>query len=277
MAIDREIFDAGSQPDAAPEPTHLPDDRSEEDRAVSHAIEGLQRQPSSPPPQREAPPPAQQQPQGEATQGGLLQALLDEREKRQNLTQQLERYRQHEQQSQKPPLNERLFTDPDGTIAEIRREIEEPLAQQITQLKVNHDFGLAQMRHGETFDKAWEAWYGRVGTGQDATTYFTVMNSSSPGEAMVQWYKRHLRDERIGDRDLDEYEKEVIQRYLSGGGGGSAPRAPNGQFAPRPQAPRFPTATSRMGAAGNGISVDDDDGDGTDAAIFAAGRPQRRK
>jgi hypothetical protein len=211
----------------------------------------------------------------------LLRALLDERDRRQEYKTQLDRYERQERErqgrEQKPALSERLFIDPDGTIADLRTEIAAPLEQRIAQLQVNQDFAFAENRHGDTFREAWTEWYETVKDGKDAATYFHVMNSQSPGEAMVQWYRRTSRDREVGD-DLNAYNEKVIQNYLQGQGlATSPPRGPNGQFQPRaPQAPRMPTSISRMGSTGN-PQDDDDTNDGSDAAIFAAARPKHRR
>jgi hypothetical protein len=115
-----------------------------------------------------------------------------------------------------------------------------------------------------------------VKDGKDAATYFAVMNSASPGEALVQWYNRATRDREVGD-DLDAFRQRVIDEYLGQSGAAPPlPRSPNGQFQPRPQAQRLPTSISRMGSSGN-PSDDDDTNDGSDAAIFAAARPKHRR
>ena len=119
-----------------------------------------------------------------------------------------------------------------------------------------------------------ETWYGAVGQGQNAALYFAVMNAPSPGEALVQWYGQQRRNAEVGD-DLDAYKQRVIDEWLASQGQTPRPRNTDGTFAPRSQAPRLPTATSRMGAAGNG-NVEADE-DGSEESIFAAGRPERRR
>jgi hypothetical protein len=200
--LERQIFTDAAQPEPVIAPEAV-------DENVSRSIRDLNRSPDDVPPgpRPEARQPAQ--PGGpdlgldDRSNAGLLRALLDERERRQGMTQEVERYRQREREAaasqQRPALNERLFTDPEGTLNELRREWTSPLEQQIAQLQINHDLGLASVRHGETFSKAWEAWYEAVKDGRDATTYFTVMNSQSPGEAMVQWYNRNSVFSEIGD------------------------------------------------------------------------------
>jgi hypothetical protein len=174
-------------------------------------------------------------------------------------------------------LSQRLFEDPDGTLAELKEAWIAPLKQEMAQRAVNSDFAIAHMRHGETFQQAWDSWYKAVEGGKDAASYFAIMNASSPGEAMVAWHHKRQRDELVGD-DLDAYRQKVIDEYLAGSGGAPPlPRDGNGRFQPRPQAPRLPTAMSRVGSAGKGISPNAESLDGSDAAIFAAGRPTSRR
>lgn len=282
--LERQIFaDAGApEPEIAPEAV---------DENVSRSIRDLQRSPDDTPPGSQ---PAARQPATPQTpdplaglddrsNAGLLRALLDERERRQGLSQEVQRYQLREREASatrdRPALNERLFTDPEGTLSELRQEWTTPLQQQIAELQINHDFGLASVRHGETFGEAWNAWYEQVRDGKDPTTYFTVMNAASPGEAMVEWHRRSRVYTETGG-DLDGYRQKVIDEYLAGQGGGApepAARAPNGQFAARPPAPQpraAPTSLSRMGAPAR--DAEDDASDGSDAAIFAAARPKRR-
>ena len=98
----------------------------------------------------------------------------------------------------------------------------------------------------------------------------------------MQWYGQQQRYAEVGD-DLEAYKQRVIEEYLASQGqpsprqlqAQSRDRNADGTFTSRSQAPRLPTATSRMGAAGNG-NVEPDE-DGSEESIFAAGRPERRR
>lgn len=279
--LERQIFEGSSQP----EPDLAP---GQVDEAVSRSIREMGRGPDDQPPgQQPAQPrtPAAPDPLAgldDRSNSGLLRALLDERERRQGLSQRLERYeaqaRQQAAQEGRPALNERLFADPEATLNELRREWTGPLEQQIAQLQLNHDFGLAQVRHGAEWQAAWEMWYGAVKDGQDAQSYFHVMNAPSPGEAMVQWYKQRRDLTEIGEGGLAAYRERLLAEFRAGNTG-EQPRTANGQYAARPQAPQpaaaaLPTSLSRMGS-GAPAADDDDANDGSDAAIFAAARPRR--
>ncbi len=323
---DRDIFDSGSQIEdhnedlggAGDQP--LVETRTAEDIAVSEAIRQIGRGahpdaiPPAPQPQRQ---PAPQQPQdGTAGAGapsdgvedrstaGLLRALLDERERRQRLEDQNRRYSQQDEERRRNeeaarnPLAERLFSEPETAIAELTQQIARPLEERIEQMRVNHDFALAGVRHAEIFPDAWAAWYQQVGTGQNPDLYWRVMRAPSPGEELVQWFRGEQRNSTIGD-DLDAYNARIIreafeaqglpvpQQFAAPGQSAQPPAEPrfdaragqptrdaSGRFvSPQPQAPRLPTATSRMGQSGGGLSNHDEDG--SDAAIFDSGRPER--
>src|SRR6478609_2228917 len=271
---DRDIFDAGNstEPDALDTGGQSDElnPRSADDLAVSDAIRNLGRGQQAEPAARQPAPaqpgqPGAQPAEGERTLSGVMQALLDERERRQDMARQLDRYQREEQnrtrQAEKVPLAQRLFEDPEAAITELRDQITQPLTDQIQQMKVQHDFALAGVRHPETFADAWSAWYQRVGTGQDPVTYFAIMNSASPGESLVQWFKEQQRKETIGD-DLDAYNRRIIEAHMASLNGGAPvvdaramsaagqPRDNSGRFvpAPAPQAARLPTATSRLAA-----------------------------
>lgn len=323
---DREIFESGHQIEDHNADDHGAGDqpliqtRTAEDLAVSDAIRQIGRgvQPAIPPApqQRQPAPQAGAQPTGDQpgadgiedrSTAGLLRALLDERERRQGLEAQNRRYseqdaeRRRTEEANRSPLHERLFSEPDTAIAELTQQITGPLEQRIEQMRVQHDFALASVRHAQdnVFADAWAAWFQKVGTGQDPDTYHRIMKAPSPGEALVQWFKGEQRNSTIGD-DLNAYNAKVIRehyeslgqpvppQFAAPGGqqaqpeqrfdarAGQPARDASGRFVPsQPQAQRLPTATSRMGQSGGGLSEHDEDG--SDAAIFDSGRPERGK
>lgn len=309
-ADDRAIFDAGNAPDdvidngAGADDQPLIQTRTADDLAVSDAIRQLNK--GAPAPAPRLPTPSAPQPgtmPGEAepedrTTAGLMRALLDERDRRQAHERQLERYRTQEaertrqEEAARVPLSDRLFQDPDATIAELTRSITDPLQQQIETMRVQHDFNIAGIKHGSVFADAYAAWFNKVGTGQDAATYFKIMKAPAPGEALVSWFKEEQRNSTVGD-DIEAYNARIIREHYEKQGlpvpaellGGDvqqpeqrfsaapAVRDPaTGRFSAPPQA-RIPTATSRIGQSGGGLN--DRDEDGSDASIFDSGRPER--
>ena len=160
---EKDIFDSAQDTEAPPlEITNPP---SPEDKAVSDAIRGLGRHPETAPPPPQAPPAAPPAtPPHEDERGAVpLRVLLDERERRQEYQRRAERFEQMERERQQaeklPPLSQRLFEDPDGTIAAIEQKIREqeiaPIRNEIAQLQVNHDFAMASVRHPDVFQEAW--------------------------------------------------------------------------------------------------------------------------
>ena len=286
MADDREIFDSALAPDDSAPPARLVDDRTPTDHAVSDAIDTISRGPSQRPRElptsQPAPTPRPSQDGAEPEDrslGGVLQALMSERERRQEWEQRARRFEAQENERQraaeaaKTPLSQRLFEDPDATLAEIREELKQSFQAEIAKTRITGDFQIAAIRHSDVWDDAWAAWYGHVSQGTDPQTYFGVMNSESPGEAIIGWFKHQQRQNEVGD-DLDAYKERIINEYLASQGRPSQPRRDDGTFAPRPQAPRLPTATSRMGAT-NGAGLQGPPEDGSEEAIFAAGRDAR--
>jgi hypothetical protein len=287
--VERQIFEDAGRDESQAEPFPAPD--ATDDQAVTDAIRSLHRTPDAPPPARPAAPrqPPPQQPArepglddvDETSASGLRSALTQERNRRREYETQLQRYQEAERERAaregRPPISERLFTDPERTLEELRQEWTQPLQQTIATMQLNQDFSAAEARHGpERFQTAFQAWYAAVEGGQDAISYFSVMNAPSPGDAVMRWYRMREFDEQVGDGDLEAYRQRVIAEAMQGRGPAPVRDPETGRFTGRPQAPqRLPTATSRLGAS-NRHRDEDDENDGSEAAIFAAARPSRR-
>jgi hypothetical protein len=135
----------------------------------------------------------------------------------------------------------------------------------------------------------------RVDRGRDPALYQSVMNSRSPGQAIADWYRKEQTLSEVGT-DPKAYRDRILQEALTddaflsqiserlGLGYEPAPRgqsrpaaqparAPNGQFQPA-TVTRLPTSLSRL--SGRAAEADGDDGDGSEDAIFNAGRTRRR-
>jgi hypothetical protein len=286
---DEDIFASATAPEPTPsddaEPTgNIVEDRSPVDRAVSDAISDLGRtggrfQVTTPAP---APRPAQAKEADlpeDRSLAGLMQAMLSEREKRQSAERERDQVRQfieerkREEEAKKTPLSQQLFEDPDRTMTDFGSGLRQEFQDEIRQIRLTTDFEFASLRHPETWNDAYKTWYEHVSTGQDPHTYFATINAASPSEMIVKWYNEKRMREEVGD-DVAAFKQRVIDEYLAGQSVAPPPRDESGRFAPRPQAPRLPTSISRMGASGNGIANPDEDG--SEAAIFAAGRPESR-
>jgi len=135
--------------------------------------------------------------------------------------------RQPQQQPQQADVPD-VFADPQGYTAHINQTVEQRLAQQ----RLDLDLRLTAATHKEDFPKAWEAFMGSVGTGQNAALYHQVMNSSSPGEAIVDWFKREQLVREVGSdpASFRERLRAEILAELQGQSPHAAP-PPNGQAA----------------------------------------------
>lgn len=288
--LERDIFESGSAPADAP-PV---DDAA----AVRESIREMQREPGREGPSREAQPPQQPQPQNGIDQqspAGLLRELLDERQTRQGLQEQLRRYQQaEEEQGRKAkenevPFDQRFFSQPQQELQTFVDGRVAPIEQRFQNFMTDIDMRFARQQHGEVFDEAFKAWFSQVGdlSRPDPQTYFAVMNAPSPGEAIMKWYDDQTTRSEIGKGGIKGYrervEQEILAKYglspqappaTNGGPHQGRARQEDGRFTPRHEV-RLPSSLTRMGAAGGGKP--DPEEDGSEAAIFDAGRPERRR
>lgn len=285
--------------------------------AMSAAISALSReggrdQPSarlptpsiSPSDQQQRPDQQPQQPTDgieDRSTAGLLRALLDERSTRQNLERDLATRREREQAQEREreanavPFDQRLFEQPQQTVTGAIEERLTPIQSRLETLSTDIDFKLTAIEHGKAnFDAAFAAWYQQVGDPNrpNPALYWDVMRSPSPGARIMELHQQNQIRTEVGS-DLAAYrakvEAEVLARYGLAPQNGAEPPAPvsqqplppraaNGQFTAAPPARhelRLPTATSRVGRAGSGMP--ETMLDGSDEAIFDAGRPERRR
>jgi len=291
--LDQDIFDAG---ETAPQPAAPVDDST----AVRDAIKSLQREGGrdGPPQAPVAREPGPQAPPSHGVEdqspAGILKALLDERDKRQGLEGQLRRYQDFEREQARrakeseTPFDQRFFSQPQQELESFVAERITPIEQRIQNFMTDVDMRMARQVHGEVFDEAFQTWFQQVGNPNqpDPHSYFAVMNSPSPGEALMQWFNQARTWREIGDGGIDGFRERVRQEIMAEMG--MAPRQPvnsqparddrprddDGRFAPRHEV-RLPTSLSRLGAAGRGTPTPKEDG--SEEAIFDAGRPERRR
>jgi len=122
--------------------------------------------------------------------------------------------------------------------------VQATLQKEIQQIRLESNLQIAQFKHGEVFDKAYEAFVDNSSKG-DQATYLRVMRSPNPGEAMVTWFKERETFAKIGtDPDAwlkTELEKrmadpafqaEVIKRFQTGQGNGATPPTTTVQIPP---------------------------------------------
>lgn len=205
------------------------------------------------------------------------QALLRDLREERNRRQALERQPQQPAQPQQD-FDTRFFSDPQSVI----NEVVQSFGAQLATVRLEGNLALAEVRHGtEPFKQAFTAYMDAVGGGQNLPLYQRVMTSSDPGEEIVSWYRENSVIQETGG-DLNAFRERIRQELLAEMQGGQRvaapapvadlPRRENGQFAARHEV-RLPTATSRMNGSGAG---NEEMEDGSDDAIFDAGRSRRR-
>ena len=308
--LEQDVFDAGASeappPDIAPaQPSVSPP--SQDSQAVTNAIDalrgpvpnyGTQPHPQTGPSSVQPPPPPN--PDDEVVKVGGLRDLLNERAARQRAESHLRdlqaREAERQKQQQQPKPEDLLFTDP----AAVLRQIEEANERKLANMQLNFDMQLASMRHGPLFDQAWQHWSQTVADRKDPVSYYRVMNARSPGEEMVRWFhERYVMHETGGDLNAfrQRVASELLQdpqflAYMQNVQNGSMPppqaqpqrgqaqaRGEDGRFVPQQQPRhevRLPPSLSRMNGAGRGMPPDGME-DGSEEAIFDAGRPRSRE
>jgi hypothetical protein len=310
--MEQEVFDAGAteapSPDFAPsspQPSVSPQTSQPDSRAISDAIDAIRgpvpnygTQPQAP-----QPPPAPPNPDDEPVKSGMLRDLLNERAARQRYEAQVRDFQAREQERQRqqtaPKVEDLIFQDP----AAYDRLIEQKIEQKTAHIRLESDMQMASMRHGQMFDAAWQHFFQSCQNGADPVSYFRVMNARSPGEEMVRWFnERRIMHETGGD--LNAFRNRVAQQLLqdpeflaymqqNGGSmppperqqsrqqhaGQMQPRGEDGRFQPQQQPRhevRLPTSLNRMNGASRGVSFDGPE-DGSEEAIFDAGRPRSKQ
>jgi hypothetical protein len=205
----------------------------------------------------------------------LLRDLREERRVRQELQQRLQPAQQPQQQG--PDFETRFFSNPQ----EVLNEVTQNFAHQLATVRLENDLNLAEIRHGtDVFKTAFDSYMQTVGDGNNLALYQRVMSSESPGEEIMRWHREHtLLQETGGDVNSfrEKLRQEILAELQAGGQpqvqpqrqAADAPRDDRGRFTPRHEV-RLPTATSRM--SGSQVAGNEDMEDGSDDAIFDAGR-----
>jgi hypothetical protein len=158
-----------------------------------------------------------------------LRELLDEREKRQQIQAQFEAMQQSmaqrqawEQQQQQLAQQQQqlpdIFENPEWyqqQVAMMPQQINAHVARmmQMQRLEIMGDISLqgAKARDPETFDRAWEELKRRT-YGGDPTWRQQILTSQSPGETLVNLYKREATLSTVGDDPQGFVEKAIEQR-----------------------------------------------------------------
>jgi type II secretory pathway pseudopilin PulG len=168
---------------------------------------------------------------------------------------------QEQQQAQQEPV------DPITNPIEYQQVLQQALQKEVANIRLESNLQIAQFRHQDVFDKAYEAFVENSYAG-DQATYLSVMRSPNPGEAIVRWYTNRETLNRVGpdpeafiqaeiERRMTDpaFQAEVIKRY----------QAQNGS-SPSNQQVRLPPSLSRVSSA---APAAEGELDTSDAAMYA--------
>jgi hypothetical protein len=295
-ALDSEddIFSAGfddadlDAPSGGEPESILPSQDPPDARLVSEAIR-RQVQPGA----RREPAPQSQQPDtrrpgspdtSDPTISGLLREIAEERRARRELEQRLLPKAEPEPEVD---VAELLFQNPKQVLNDLKAELRSEFARE----KLEQDMTRGIERYGEEFNTTFQSFMDTIRATRDQYTYQRVMSQPSPAEAIMQWGRQQQIMQATGG-DLAAFEAQIRAKVLEEMGIGSiapaqdrqagrgTPRArdEDGRFTSQPprREIRLPTATSRIPGASSGGSLEAEDG--SEEAIFEAGRaPNRRR
>jgi outer membrane biosynthesis protein TonB len=270
----KEIFDAaveGEEEDVAVEQivADAADPKTEAPAAKEEPKgEQPKGEPEAAPPQEPPPPPQPHQ--------VPLSELLNTRERAQSaererdeLKRALEHIQRQQQQAQQKPAEvPDIFSDPEA----YTRHINETVHRTTTEMRLEFDMQLAEVRHPDVFPKAYDAFIQAVGNPgrPNPQLYHEVMGARSPGQAIVDWFKRDqvlrevgtdpaayrqkLQQELLNDQ---EFIAQVIAKTRGDAGNGSRPT----------NVTRLPSLNRQTSAAN---SKEADDNDGSPEGIWGA-------
>lgn len=156
--------------------------------------------------------------------------------------------------------------DPNG----FRKSVHESLSQQLREFQLNTNLQLASVKHGETFEKAYNA---LIAEGQSGNRQLVhqLTNQSNPGEAIVKWYRNQQVLKEVGD-DPAAYKNKLLEDALNDqafiakviekvrGGSPAQAQRPN-------NVTQLPPSLSRATGSRSGSSIEDDT-DNSDASVF---------
>jgi hypothetical protein len=163
------------------------------------------------------------------------------------------------------------LVDPDG----YHKRITEEFRAELQRIRLDNNLELARVRHGDTFDKAFEAFKEAIPS--NPGWFVSVINGPNPGEAIVNWHKREAVLTQVGADPNVWLEKQIEERMKdpaflakaieaakaqannqANGSGNASGARPN-------NITQLPPSLSRVAGSGRDPRADDDDSDG---AIF---------
>jgi len=128
-----------------------------------------------------------------------------------------------------------MYQDPEGWQQYVIQQAEQRAQAQadaiVTRKLVERDLMRAKEQHGEVFDKAYAALEEQIGRG-DHSARMRVLNSASPGEELVKWYKSNEFLREVGDPDTWRKQQEEAMRAKILEEIGKAPDRPKTKIPP---------------------------------------------
>lgn len=115
----------------------------------------------------------------------------------------LEKPKEQTKQEEIDPL-----IDPQG----FAKRIESSFNQRLTEIQLNNNLALAHVRHGEKFEKAYEALLQSAQTG-NRQLVSQLTSQPNPGEAIVKWYSDQETLREVGG-DPASYKQKLLDEAL---------------------------------------------------------------
>src|SRR4029079_17757439 len=72
----------------------------------------------------------------------------------------------------------------------------------------------AHYKHGDVFQKAYDAFSDYVSQSRDQAAYQRVMNSADPGEELVKWHREGELHRELGGKDLASFLETKKQEWM---------------------------------------------------------------
>lgn len=292
MGTEQEIFDSGVSDEEEVATALAPEAASDEAEPAEHAAQEppAEQKPEAAqdaaPQQEPAPQPQHHVPLTEfLTARERAQAAERERDQFRQRYEALERERraQEEAAKQQKPQPPDQFADPDGYtqfMLQQQQALEQSIWQKIENAQTQEAIFRTRQTHGELFDKAWTEFNQAAAQNPALAQVWQQLPPWQRGEEVIGWYKQQQTLREIGS-DPAAYRTKLQQELLSDpaflaqaveklkAGQGPAQNA-------RPQTvTRLPPSLNRVTSAAPAHGADD--GDDSEDAIFAAGRPARRR
>lgn len=218
----------------------------------------------TPPPQTATPAPVAPEPQAAPQKPDTghipIAALLDEREKRKELERRLREYEEKQKTAQPVPDP---IADPEG----FQQHLDARMTREKQDMVFRFSEQFAARQHGAETVKAAMEWLGTELQSNPAL-WSTIESHPDPAEHVVQLHKRHLRFAKLGDKDPDEYAREIAlarrDEFLQLLGQQGAPAAD----APSPQPPKPPPPRPSIASAPAAAPVAAQDSAYNEAEVF---------